>query len=839
MAAIDYGTGPNTTTGDTIPVALGKLRDRLIAAGFDPGLGDAATIAVAVRRIETALDVAEAAYVPPLPGTPTPTPTPAPVFTVQPSISPASGVAGATFTATDGSANNTTGYTRRWLLNGTSIGTGSTVVPVTAGALSLEVTATGPGGSTIATSAAVTVTSTPTPTPAFVTNPSISPTSGDANTTFTGTNGTMNNGGTVLSRRWLLDNSAIGTGSSVVPSVAGSLVLENTGTGGVVARSTAVTVSAVAPMLDALSVSPNSAVNGTAYSGTVVGRTADSTLSLSGAGAAGLSINSVTGAISGTPTANGAVNIVETLAGAANSPRTTASAVTVAATATLNALSAVPATSTVNTPYNGTVSGKTAGSTLSLTGPGAAGLSVSGATISGTPTATGAVNVVETLSGATNSPRTTPNAVAVATAQAAPLKSALLQNRLASASDSGGGTRTNCGFRWPCIIACDQSHLVVDLHATFIADYNGTGVPGYELLSCSLEDSVTGTVVPVTYSGARNVNVPGGAARVASDEIPASAFGLTQFPPGRVFNVKGVIRTAAAGNVLPLSQRTTSDGGGAQVWWFDPTVTTLSSVDASGAFTSTGTAVNAVRNGFCPILRGRHVRPVTTFLGLGDSIMEITADSSNNFYGRAFFQRAMHDGTGASNSLRPSILCARVGIQTDGLTRSNFWKAYLDAIDVVISEPLTNDLGTAGGPASAMQQLLSDLYAQITPYGKAIYQTNWTPRTTSSGTWSTQADQTPRASWVTGGVRDQVIAWLDTKVADGTLAGVIDTLSSVQFPGGNGLPADNSRWDTFAPGTTTEGTRITSDGTHPYGSAMERMAGKVRQVIAKYPINGL
>lgn len=167
MAAIDYGTGPNTTTGDTIPVALGKLRDRLVAAGFDPGLGDAATIAVAVRRIETALDVAEAAYVPPLPGTPTPTPTPAPVFTVQPSISPASGVAGATFTATDGSANNTTGYTRRWLLNGTSIGTGLTVIPVTAGALSLEVTATGPGGSTVATSAAVAVTSgsTPTPTP--------------------------------------------------------------------------------------------------------------------------------------------------------------------------------------------------------------------------------------------------------------------------------------------------------------------------------------------------------------------------------------------------------------------------------------------------------------------------------------------------------------------------------------------------------------------------------------------------------------------------------------------------------------------------------------------------
>lgn len=247
MAAIDYGTGPNTTTGDTIPVALAKLKARLLAAGFDPGIGDAATIAVAVRRIETALDVAEAAYVPPLPGTPTPTPTPAPVFTVQPSISPASGATGATFTATDGSASNTTGYTRRWLLNGTSIGTGSTVVPVTAGALSLEVTATGPGGSTIATSAAVTVSSgTPTP----------------------------------------------------------------------------------GPTLNALSVSPSTGTVGTAYSGTISGRTAGSSLALAGTGAAGLSLSGTT--ISGTPTTVGAVNVTETLAGATNSPRTSSGVLSVA-----------------------------------------------------------------------------------------------------------------------------------------------------------------------------------------------------------------------------------------------------------------------------------------------------------------------------------------------------------------------------------------------------------------------------------------------------------------------------------------------------------------------------
>lgn len=93
--------------------------------------------------------------------TPTPTPTPAPAFSVSPSISPSSGLVGDTFTASDGTASNTTGYTRRWLLSGTAIGTGTTVTPASAGSLVLEVTATGAGGSTVANSSAVTVSAGP------------------------------------------------------------------------------------------------------------------------------------------------------------------------------------------------------------------------------------------------------------------------------------------------------------------------------------------------------------------------------------------------------------------------------------------------------------------------------------------------------------------------------------------------------------------------------------------------------------------------------------------------------------------------------------------------------
>lgn len=82
----------------------------------------------------------------------------------------------------------------------------------------------------------------------------------------------------------------------------------------------------------------------------------------------------------------------------------------------LGNLSVSPSSATVGTAYTGTVSGKTAGSTLTLSGAGAAGLSVSGSSITGTPTASGAVNVIETLAGATGSPKTNAGVVTVAAA---------------------------------------------------------------------------------------------------------------------------------------------------------------------------------------------------------------------------------------------------------------------------------------------------------------------------------------------------------------------------------------------------------------------------------------
>jgi hypothetical protein len=86
----------------------------------------------------------------------------------------------------------------------------------------------------------------------------------------------------------------------------------------------------------------------------------------------------------------------------------------------LNALTVSATSATVGSAFTATISGLTSGSTPSLSGAGAAGLSISGSTISGTPTAAGSVDIIETLSTATNSPRTTSAAISVSASGAGP-----------------------------------------------------------------------------------------------------------------------------------------------------------------------------------------------------------------------------------------------------------------------------------------------------------------------------------------------------------------------------------------------------------------------------------
>ena len=72
----------------------------------------------------------------------------APAFTSQPTVSPSTGTAGTTtYTATPGAVSNGTITSRAWSLNGSTISTGLTAAPASAGTLTYQEFATGAGGS--------------------------------------------------------------------------------------------------------------------------------------------------------------------------------------------------------------------------------------------------------------------------------------------------------------------------------------------------------------------------------------------------------------------------------------------------------------------------------------------------------------------------------------------------------------------------------------------------------------------------------------------------------------------------------------------------------------------
>ncbi|MEA1083200.1 sialate O-acetylesterase [Sphingomonas sp. CD22] len=82
----------------------------------------------------------------------------APTFTAQPTVSPSTGGAGATFTATPGTVSNGSITSRAWSLNGSVISTGLTATPTAGGTLTYQETAAGSGGTALSSVVSRTVT---------------------------------------------------------------------------------------------------------------------------------------------------------------------------------------------------------------------------------------------------------------------------------------------------------------------------------------------------------------------------------------------------------------------------------------------------------------------------------------------------------------------------------------------------------------------------------------------------------------------------------------------------------------------------------------------------------
>jgi hypothetical protein len=192
----------------------------------------------------------------------------APVFAVLPSITYNTLLVGDTFTANDGTASPANAVvSRRWLLDGEQIGTGSFVVVEVPGSLVLEVTYTNGAGSVTETTSAIDIDYAEL---VFSTLPSISYPDLFVGSTFTAVDGEWTPLNADMERRWLLGGVEIGTDETVTPEAGGILTLEVTisNPGGSLTKTASITIAAHQPAFTVdPSISPNGGPMGTTFTG--------------------------------------------------------------------------------------------------------------------------------------------------------------------------------------------------------------------------------------------------------------------------------------------------------------------------------------------------------------------------------------------------------------------------------------------------------------------------------------------------------------------------------------------------------------------------------------------
>jgi len=179
-----------------------------------------------------------------------------------------------------------------------------------------------------------------TPAPAFTTQPSISPTSGTAGSTvYAATPGTVSNG-SVVSRAWLLNGTAISTGVTAVPASSGTLTYQETASGpGGTTTSTvqvaAVTAATVTPtpapsFTSQPSISPNTGTAGTTTFTATAGNVSNGSIT-----ARSWTINGtvISTGITAAPASSGTLTYQETATGSGGTTQSTVQQVTVATAA--------------------------------------------------------------------------------------------------------------------------------------------------------------------------------------------------------------------------------------------------------------------------------------------------------------------------------------------------------------------------------------------------------------------------------------------------------------------------------------------------------------------------
>lgn len=203
--------------------------------------------------------------------------------------------------------------------------------------------------------------------------------------------------------------------------------------------------------------------------------------------------------------------------------------------------------------------------------------------------------------------------------------------------------------------------------------------------------------------------------------------------------------------------------------------------------------------GFFPFMvtgipKERHI----AIAGWGDSLMEGVGDATDNANGAAgWFEHACLDlyGTGQHVPFVNLSKSASTAVSLDG-DKSPIRFAALDYVTHVIFGLGNNDIA-AGRTLEQIKASHTEAWTHAKLYGCRVGAVTLTPRTTSTDSWATVANQTPVSGYTTAGIRGQFNAWLVQQKALGNLDFIVDV---------NSVAADTTNPDVFKAGFSYDGT---------------------------------
>lgn len=253
-------------------------------------------------------------------------------------------------------------------------------------------------------------------------------------------------------------------------------------------------------------------------------------------------------------------------------------------------------------------------------------------------------------------------------------------------------------------------------------------------------------------------------------------------------------------------------------------------VQSTGAMTNPGSGITSVAGTLPFAVLGKTSSPQVSIGILGDSIADGQGDqlSASTSGALGYIERGLDGVAGFTLPwVNWAVSSNRLQFDTSvtGAKKRDFFP-YITHLIVALG---TNDIGN-GRSLAQMQADLTDIANNAksinNPYGDRLKVGACvvSPRTTSTDSWATTANQTPVSGWESGGLRDQWNAWLLTQV--GTLLDfVIDTRVSTDDP------TEPEKW-----AVNGVANYATNDGLHQRGAMHALMKVQVNDMVVTFTV---